>query len=214
MSKKRKRVTEPEATEIRTSPPPPSIPKIQPGERLQDYAARVDQALPVTGLLRKGQRIVSMRERQTKHEKKLQKMVNTWKAEDAKRREREEEEQELAEEAADEESAMWEARPGDSAVASRGRKGRKVQRRGSDDEDPWAQLKAKREAPKGVFDVAQAPPQFAKAPKDFKIKNGAKVNVNDVPNAAGSLRRREQLSEARKDVIARYRQMMKGKGVD
>lgn len=80
-----------------------------------------------------------------------------------------------------------------------------------DDDDPWAELKAKREAPKGLHDVAQAPPSLKKVRQKFKVKDGAKVQVVDVPNAAGSLKRREELSDARKEVIERYRAMM-GRG--
>ena len=67
--------------------------KIQPGERLTDYAARVDQALPVAGLIAKNNKADGMREqRKTKHEKKLQRLVNNWKAEEAKRIEKVQEE--------------------------------------------------------------------------------------------------------------------------
>jgi hypothetical protein len=179
--------------------------KIRPGERLADYAARVDQALPVSGLIAKHNKGEGLSEqRKTKHEKKLQRLVNNWKTEEARRIEKVQEEWEEAEEEVDENDALWEAH------AAFGRKSKKGRRKGSDDEDPWAELKAKRDRPKGVFDVAEAPPQFGKAPKEFKVKNGAKVNVSNVPNA-GSLRRQEILSETRQDVIARYRQMMQAK---
>ena len=80
------------------------------------------------------------------------------------------------------------------------------------DDDPWAELHAKRDKPKGLHDVAEAPPSFKSLPREkFKIRNGAKADVVDVPNAAGSLKRREELSETRRDVIARYREMMGAK---
>ena len=63
-----------------------------------------------------------------------------------------------------------------------------------------------------MHDVVQAPPVFSVLPKErFKIKSGARVDVANVPNKAGSLKRREDLGGARKGVIARYRQMMSEK---
>ena len=184
--------------------------KIQPGERLGDYAARVDQALPVAGLIAKNNKTDGNREqRKTKHEKKLQRLVNNWKAEEAKRIEKAQEEWDEAEEQEDENQAIWEAQDAELLGGKKGKKGRKG-RRGSDAEDPWAELKKKRDKPKGVFDVVQAPPQFTRTPKEFKIKDGAKIGVSNVPNA-GSVRRQEILAETRADVIARYRQMMQAK---
>ena len=180
--------------------------KIQPGERLTDYAARVDQALPVAGLIAKNNKADGMREqRKTKHEKKLQRLVNNWKAEEAKRIEKVQEEWDEAEEQEDENDAIWEAQNAGFADGKKGKKGKK----GKED-DPWAELKKKRDRPKGVFDVVQAPPQFTKTPKEFKIKDGAKIGVSSVPNA-GSIRRQEILAETRADVIARYREMMQAK---
>jgi hypothetical protein len=182
--------------------------KIKPGERLTDYAARVDQALPVSGLIAKHNKVEGQREqRKTKHEKKLQRLVNNWKAEEAKRIEKAQEDWDEEDEEEDENAALWEAH----APAYGGGKGKnKAKKGGKGDDDPWAELKKKRDKPKGIFDVVQAPPQFSKVPKEFKIKDGARVDVNNVPNS-GSLRRQEMLSETRKDVIARYRAMMQEK---
>jgi hypothetical protein len=203
-SKKRKRTQAAETTttesakEVATAVP---TPKIMPGERLGDFAARVDQSMPIIGLARKG-----IKERQTKHEKKLQKMVNTWKENEAKRLEKAEGEWEAKEEEEQEEKEMLEAKHGAIPVIQ-SRKGRK--KGVDDDDDPWAELEARRERPKGLHDVAQAPPTFTNMPKEtFKVRGGAKVNVTDVPNAAGSLKRREELGQTRQDVIAQYRKMM------
>ena len=65
-------------------------------------------------------------------------------------------------------------------------------------------LKQRREAPKGLHDVVQAPPKFGRLPK--VLFKGAKVG--DVPKAAGSLRRREELGETRAEIIKSYRSMM------
>jgi hypothetical protein len=202
-TKKRKRTqaTEADTTESVKEVAALPIPKIMPGERLGDFAARVDQSMPIIGLTRKG-----VKERQTKHEKKLQKMVNTWKENEAKRLEKAEDEWEAEEEKEQEEKEALEAKHGAIPVIQ-SRKGRK--KGVDDDDDPWAELEARRERPKGLHDVAQAPPTFTNMPKEtFKVRGGAKVNVTDVPNAAGSLKRREELGQTRQDVIAQYRKMM------
>lgn len=189
------------------------IPKIMPGESLADYSARVDQALPVGGLARKGKvKIEGIKERQTKTEKRLHKMYASWREEEARRKEKLEEAQEEEQDAEDEREAAL----GKEAVRlPEGKKGKRRRMVGEteDDGDPWAVLSERREKPKGLHDVVQAPPNFKAVPKEkFKVRNGAKVNVDNVPTAAGSLKRREELSGARRDVIERYRAMMKGGG--
>lgn len=192
------------------SKPAQKVPKILPGERMSDFAARVDQALPVSGLARKGKNIEGFKERQTKTEKRIQKMISQWRDEEEKIKEREQEERDLAEIEEDEQEAMREDKTAPIPTQGGGKK--KGKRKGNVEDDPWAVLKAKREEPKGLNDVAQAPPTFKAVPKEkFKVKNGAKVQVADIPNAAGSLRRREELGEARKSIIENYRAMMAAK---
>ena len=189
------------------------MPKIQPGERLGDFAARVDHAFPVGGLARKGKvRVDGIKERQTKTEKRLHKMYASWREEDARRKEKEEERIEQEEEAEEEREAEL---GGQSvrlpATSKRGKRKRVIgEAPGSDDEDPWANLKLQRDTPRGLHDVVQAPPNLKVVPKEkFKVRNGAGVQVANVPTAAGSLKRREELSAARSEVIERYRSMMK-----
>jgi hypothetical protein len=178
------------------------IPKILPGERLGDFAARVDQSLPVAGLTGKGKKMEGFKERQTTHTRKLLKIQATWREEEARIREKEAEARELAEEDEDETAALLTSQ----------KKSKRKPGAAEDEEDPWEILKKTREQPKGLHDVVQAPPQFKKIPKEkFKIRNGARADVADIPNAAGSLRRREELGETRKSVIESYRQMMDGK---
>lgn len=191
------------------------IPKILPGERLADFAARVNHALPVGGLARKGKvNVEGLKERRTKTEKRMHKMYDEWRKEEARRKEQAEEQQELEEEAEEEKEAALggqSTRIPDANASSKRQKRRKMIGETGDDDDPWAELKAKREAPRGLHDVAQAPPDLKRVREKFKVKDGAKVRVVDVPNAAGSLKRREELSDARREVIERYRAMM-GKG--
>jgi hypothetical protein len=177
-------------------------PTIQPGERLADFAARVNQALPVSGLARKAKTVDGVKERQTKHEKKLQKLVNGWKEEEARRVEKAAGDRDIADEDIEEEKTIWEDR---NAELTRGKKGKR-----QEDDDPWAALKGKREEPKGINDIVQAPPQFTTIPKNkFKVQDGAKVE--NVPVASGSLKRREELGETRLGLIERYREMMREK---
>ncbi|KAF2453182.1 hypothetical protein BDY21DRAFT_356747 [Lineolata rhizophorae] len=196
------------------------VPHIRPGERLADFAARVNQALPLTGLSRKGKHVEGMREKQTRHEKRLRRMQAEWRKEEERIRRKEEEEREVAEEKEEEQVAQY---GGEGVFAAAGQvKKKRGKRRGAGgssggegngvEEDPWAVLKQTREQPKGLHDVVQAPPQLKVIPKEkFKVTNGAKVEVDNIPNAAGSLRRREELGQTRKSIIEGYRKMMGSK---
>ncbi|KAJ9618929.1 hypothetical protein H2203_008745 [Taxawa tesnikishii (nom. ined.)] len=215
-NKKRKRGAD--APSVQQPPPkaesaPVGIPKILPGEKLSDYSARVDRALPIAGLARrgKGPAVPGLKERQTKTEKRLHKMYAEWREEDARIKEREEEAREQAEEEEEEKAATYgeEIRQ----LGPQGKKGKRKRMIGevnAHEDDPWAELKKKRDAPKGLHDVAQAPPEFKVVPREkFKVKNNAIAHVADVPNAAGSLKRREELGVERKSIIEQYRALMK-----
>jgi hypothetical protein len=184
--------------------------KIQPGEKLSDFAIRVDQALPLSGISAKGKKVEGLKERRTKHDKRLLKLQSGWREEEAKIREKEEEKREIAEEEWEEKLAGMdrEARAVMLAVEKQGKskkkKGKLIGEVDEDDDDPWAVLKEKREKPKGVFDVVQAPPTFKKIPREIFKESRAK----DVPKGAGSLRRREELGQTRADIIAGYRAIM------
>jgi len=195
----------------------PKIPNILPGERLSDFSARVDQALPVAGLAKRGKKVEGIRDhRITKHERRLKRLQEEWRKEDKRLREKAEEQRELAEEVEAEERDLWDDRTGD-LPARKGKKGKRKRIPGElvngkdDNDDPWAVLQ-EREKPIALHDVVQAPPVFNVLPKEkFKIKSGARADVTNVPNKAGSLKRREDLGETRKDIIARYRQIMSEK---
>jgi len=212
----------------------PQLPKILPGESLSEFNARVNAALPVSGLTRKLKKndstadIPALRERRTKTEKRLHKMYDEWRQQDTKRKEKLDEARELEDELRDEEEVNNHGNRSGGAFAppryepeededDEGKKGKKRRKRmigeaNDKDDDPWAELKKKRDAPKGLHDVAQAPPEFKAVPREkFKVRNGAVARVADVPGASGSLKRREELGEERKAVIERYRAMM-GKG--
>jgi hypothetical protein len=197
------------------------IPRIQPGESMSEYSQRVDAALPLTGISKSGKKVAGAPDhRITKHEKRLKKLQAGWREEEARIRDKEAEEAELAEEEQDEQALIWEDKTDDNVVSvkANGKKGKKAPRKkfvgeiDNHSEDEWEALKKKREQRKGLHDVVSAPPTFTKVPREiFKVKNGAKVNVNNIPSAVGSLRKREELGEERKTIIDTYRELMAAK---
>ncbi|KAH7377785.1 hypothetical protein BKA66DRAFT_513392 [Pyrenochaeta sp. MPI-SDFR-AT-0127] len=199
--------------------PKPAL-KIQPGESLAEFRARVDQALPLTGIAKSSKKVAGVSDhRVTKHERKLKRLQKGWREEEARLREKEMEEKELAEEDQDEEAAMWEDKtsdlPSSSTVNGKKRKTKKGKRKmvvgeiDNNSEDEWEALKRNREQRKGLHDVVSAPPTFDKVPREiFKVKNGAGAKVGNVPNSVGSLRKREEIGEERKTIIDTYRELM------
>lgn len=188
----------------------PAIPKIQPGERMSDYNARVDQAIKVSGLVKKGKAVEGIKERRTKKEKQMHKLYAQWREEERKIQEEKEEAREKQEEEDEENAAKY----GESIkVPTMTRKGKRQRVIGESDDkegDIWASLKAKRGQKAKLGDVVQAPPELVKPKEKFKMARGAKVDVANVPVASGSLKKREELSDARREVIERYRAMMQG----
>lgn len=185
---------------------------------MSDFSARVDVALPISGLITKGKKVVGVKDRKTKTEKRMQRMQAEWREVEARRKEK-------AEEARDEafvDDSDHDGRVANLGTAAQGigkgeKKGkkRKADGDGSDDGDPWAAIAAKRNEESvhkglvGLHDVVQAPPQFSKKPTEkFKVRDGAGVRVGNVPGKAGSLRRREGLGETRRAVVEGYRRMM------
>lgn len=192
--------------------------KIQPGESLSAFRQRVAQALPLTGIAKSTKKIAGMSDhRVTKHERKLKRLQKGWREEEARIRDKEAEERELAEEDEDEDMAMWEDKtadlpePGTANGKKKGKKGKKRMVAGEVDDggDEWEMLRLKRTERKGLHDVVQEPPTFNKIPREiFKVKNGAKVNVGNVPSAVGSLRKREELGAERMGIIESYRKLV------
>lgn len=183
-------------------------PTILPGESLSSYGARVDAALPIAGLARgqgKGQDIAELKgleRRQTKTERKMQRMQREWRVEEARRRAK-------IEEAREEEGDL---ESGDEVVG-KSRKKRKHNKGDKEDEDdPWAAVAAKRSNTDvgsgglvGLHDVVLAPPKLAQAPREkFRVKDG-KGEVIGVRRAA-------ELNEARRNVVEGYRTLMREKG--
>lgn len=227
-NKKRKAAGEDKATTTNTTTndgKKQEIPTIRPGERFSEFAARVDAALPVMGLVAKGTKggkdPLGLKVHRTRKERKMHKLYDEWRREEAaiqeERREKaeEEEEREMDNEGM---GVKWRVDMEDEAAGGRkkkkkgGKKGRSVWEADGKEDDPWEELKKKRgEAKIGLHDVAKAPPVFKAVPKQvFKI-GGAAVEVGSVPKAAGSLKRREELQSVREEIVANYRKMMEGK---
>ncbi|EFR02443.1 hypothetical protein MGYG_05437 [Nannizzia gypsea CBS 118893] len=222
-----------------------NIPKILPGEKISEFAARVDRALPFSELakrasLPKGGKdavLGKMRDtRQTKHEKRLLRLQSQWREDDRKFREKRQAEIEEAEgedEEINEQWKEWEREAGvgvkgkskKASLAQKKKKKKKAAVDGhddneaissDDDDDPWAKLNQRAKVTKSVnpADVVQAPPEKLAKPREiFKVHGmgGAKVHVADVPAAAGSLRRREELASERQSIVEQYRKFMASK---
>ena len=199
------------------APASAAVPTIQPREPLSSFAARVDAALPFSGLSTKsgGAKEVG-RERQTRTERKMQKMQREWREEDRRRKEK------LEDEAGED---VYENDLGaslETATKLKSKSSKKKRKRGGhsgdtdNDDDPWAHLAAKRlqedetktaagSGPGlvGLHDVVLAPPRFAKGKK-------GKGNLG-LNRGVGGLKRQQELSEARITVVEGYRQMMREK---
>ncbi|KAI0599152.1 hypothetical protein F4775DRAFT_551706 [Biscogniauxia sp. FL1348] len=202
----------------------PELPKIRPGERMSEFAARVDAALPVGGLINNSVRgnkdPLGLKVWRTKKERKMHKLYDEWREEEQRIKEKREEELELEaeRELEDEENGVtWkiDSQSVTSGKKKKGKKGKRAKYIGEvddDDEDPWEALKKKRgEKRPGLHDVAEAPPELTVKPSKRLFVRGAAVEVGGIPKSAGSLRRREELQSARDDIIASYRRIMEEK---
>ncbi|PHH83531.1 hypothetical protein CDD82_7572 [Ophiocordyceps australis] len=193
--------------------------RIKPGEDMRSFVARVDANLPVTGLKRKiktkdGKDEMGIKVKRTLKERKMHKLYEQWRQEERKIQEQKEEELELAAEhelendtvgALGSTTLQLDAEPASGKKKGKRRRGGKST---PDDDDPWLEIRRKRaEAPPSLHDVAQAPPQLHKVIRKPLQVSGAAVDVANVPKAAGSLRRREELQAARNDVVEAYRKI-------
>lgn len=192
---------------------PLEVPKIRPGEKLSDFSARVDVALPVAGLRSKGRKDpLGPRLHRTRKEKKMHKLYDQWREEDRKMKERREEELELAaERELDDEFAAVGASLALLDASQPGKKrSKQASRRGlHGEDDSWAEIKRRRaEAKPGLHDNALSPPVLHRvSSKRGLTVNGASVDVGNVPKSAGSLHRREQLNKVGASAVAAYRHL-------
>ncbi|EFW99784.1 hypothetical protein CMQ_102 [Grosmannia clavigera kw1407] len=188
--------------------------KIRPGERMSDFAARVDAALPISGLVPKGKAASDPlgleKAFRTKKERKMHKLYAEWHEEERRLQERRAEEQDLAEEREmelDESVGVkWRldlqqsVKKAQQAAGGGGGSGSNSKL----DDDMWAELNRKRAATAakavraGIHDVVTAPPQLTKI-------NSEKVVLDDVPRSVVDPVARRELLAQRQDVLLSYR---------
>ncbi|KAJ8123370.1 hypothetical protein ONZ43_g662 [Nemania bipapillata] len=212
--KKRNAAQAAKSTEAKAEVKPATtiVPTIRPGERMSEFSARVDAALPLAGLINKSMNgnkdPLGLKVWRTNKERKMHKLYDEWREQDRKIKEKREEEleQEAERELEDEESGVsWKLNIGNQLSGKR-------KKRTKDDEDPWEVLRKKRgETRPGLRDVALAPPELTVKPSKQLLVRGAAVEVKDIPKSAGSLKQREELQAARNDIIAAYRKKMSEK---
>lgn len=196
---------------------------IQPHEPLSHFSARVDAALPFSTIAKTSSHNNDSalrgigQAKQTKTERKMQRMQKEWREEDRRLRERmmpEGEDREGAVDEDDVEGMGVDDEEGDTKKA-RKKKGTRRKAKVGDEDDPWKELESKKRqqlATKeregigglvGLHDVVQAPPKFRKA--------GKQGSLSKVRPGKGGLKYRAELSQARKSVIEGYRNMMRQK---
>ncbi|KAI9884703.1 MAG: hypothetical protein M1823_003521 [Watsoniomyces obsoletus] len=209
-SKKRKRDDEKATTEgqVATGRESNEVPKIQPGEKMSDFVTRVNAALPLSGVAKKGgasKDAAGLKPKQTRMERKMQKMQAEWRKEESRLQEKR---REALEELEGDDMFDDDATLDKSHAGHKKGKKRKVV-----DEDPWEAIRVARNEPRrSLHDVVKAPPKLTHKPRPvFGVANGARVDVDNVPKGAGSLKRREELGLARRDILAQYRTMMEGR---
>lgn len=219
VAKKKPAKTLSEQTEASGKDAKQVMPKILPGEKLSDFAARVDRALPLSAMTKSNQPGApkTRDHKMTKHEKHLRRLQAGWREEEAKIREKEQEEREEREEEMEDQLELlrqWDLERRGAKAKKKGVAPKKKNKAGNgdvgdDDPDPWAKLKKRdKERQANPLAVAQEPPQLKKPREIFKVRGGAKVDVANVPNAVGSLRRREELASERRNIVEEYRRMM------
>lgn len=208
------------STRSKTIVPSLSLPvlTIQSHEPLSSFNARVDAALPLTGLSKRsnGGREVE-KGRKTKTERKMQKLQKDWREEERRRKEKlSGEEDEAAIDGRGMSDLLKVAKNGKLIGGKRKRRGTGDSAHMGDDDDPWAHIKAKgtegnsekaangsRGPLIGLHDVVLAPPKWSQALKERENFNIGKVT--------GGLKRQVKLAEERKNIVENYKQMMRDK---
>ncbi len=181
-----------ESTTTTTTSEPKKPLQILPGERLSEFAARVDQSLPLTSVPRHQTRmnkipgLEKVKTPLTKHNKRLARLQSEWRNTEAKRRAaREEQDDELADQR-EEDGLLW-LGAGIDRDKPVGTKKKRPKRSGNDDDaDPWKQLEKKRREEgelrqKNLQDVVLAPPVLKSVKNIFKVKSDG--NGDGMPRA-------------------------------
>lgn len=164
--------------------------KIQPGERLADFSARVDQSLPLSAIPKRRHASTTtittptgttkqLREtRLTKHERRLRRLQEQWRTEEAALRAREADVRDERAEAAEQTDETWRAWAHEAGSREHKRRKKKRGKHGvhdgdggggfddDDDDDPWAALNRKKAkaVQQQQLEQHQLPPQQAANP--------------------------------------------------
>ncbi|KAI4156676.1 MAG: hypothetical protein LQ340_000076 [Diploschistes diacapsis] len=184
-------------------------PDCGPSERMEKLSARVDISFPITGHTKtsRGAELVSTKASQTKTERKLQRMQEEWRALDARRKERVKEAREEVE-AQYQHTEFWKAVAPKRKISKHSR-GTQSARMANGEHDPLMCTGAKQGRSGslvGLHDVVKEPPRMSCIPtKKLQSRNGAAFDPFVIPEASGSIYKREQLSEVRREVIDGYR---------
>ncbi|CAK7563080.1 MAG: hypothetical protein SEPTF4163_000937 [Sporothrix epigloea] len=151
--------------------------KIRPGERLSEFNARVNAALPLAGLVKKSvaggagnkDPLGLSKQYRTRQERKLHKLYDQWRKDDVKIKEREEEEREILrerEDALDESLGVKWRLDFQDANKKKGKKNKGGSGNNyAGDDDVWAAFNRKKTAETkstvraGVHDTVGAPPE-------------------------------------------------------
>ncbi|EXJ78633.1 hypothetical protein A1O1_09034 [Capronia coronata CBS 617.96] len=158
--------------------------KILPGERLSEFAARVNQSLPLSSIPKQTTRVAkipgleNLKTPLTKHNKRLARLQSEWRATEARLRAKLEDESEELADQREEDEIVWLGAGIDKNAGSKKKKKGKKGKYGNDDDDvdPWKQLERKRSEEgelgrqRNLQDVVQAPPVLKGVKNIFKDK--------------------------------------------
>lgn len=187
------------------------VPKIQRNESLSAFSARVNTALPLKGVKKQSGAAGNGvgKARQTKLERRMQKMQNQWREEDRRLREEAELEASESDSINDDDTAQSVQPLGKGRKKRNGKSKAKASQVSEVEEDPWAHIGAKTSTQDmhaspgkglvGLHDVVQAPPRLSMMRQ--ASSSSAKMKIR-----SGGLRRQGELQEAREQVIGVYRE--------
>lgn len=177
--------------------------KIRGGEKLSDFGARVDQALPIADVVRKSNKKT---ETYDKFQDKMKghKAYSSHRMRDSKALPGNVYSEDVRYSSLDLDAGAQVSDGNTFKITNHTKRKRSRRAHKANLEDPWAVLETQRHKSSGLHDVAQAPPEL-KSLKRIKTSNSS-GGVNFRTKI--SLRRQEELKQARKTVIQNYRRAM------
>ena len=177
--------------------------RVRGGEKLSDFGARVDQALPIANLVKKSNKRSKTihKSHQISANDTMQSVCHVKKDKGMQK------EAPNADADCSTTFQLNTSRGANDLVSTVANPGKKKRRQLSDAEihkNPWSVLEVKRNKPLGLHDIAKSPPELQTLRRASKKNNlgavGCRTNI--------SLKRREDLEKAREAVIKDYRRRM------